>query len=437
VTTPLLGWQCFQGSTLVPTSTRPAPLWSEMSLSSLTSYLSPSSMRMYLSFLLLLTLAACKKDDTGEPAPQKPNLSITDVSQPESDVNNTIQFTVRLSQASTANVLLNYSTVSGTAQAGTDFVGITNEELLFSAGETEKKISVQIIGDELQEATEFFEVVLLNPANAVLGQARAKGILENDDENNGLDIPTTGYITPETYPGRTLVWQDEFNTNVLNTTTWTHEMGSNGGWGNNELQYYHPDNTYFSDGKMIIEARQEGFSGFEYTSSRLITKGKKEFKYGRIDIRAALPKGKGIWPALWMLGSNFQQAGWPACGEIDIMELIGSQPGTTHGTAHYGSSTGAHEWRTASKTLPGNAKFSEEFHVFSIEWEENRIRWYLDNVQFHELTPAIIGVGQPWPFNQEFFFIFNIAVGGNWPGSPDGSTIFPQRMYVDYVRVFQ
>lgn len=394
-------------------------------------------MRSYILLLFMLALAACKKDETGDPDPQKPSLSINDVSQLEGDVTNTIQFTVRLSQVSATNVLVDYSTISGTAQAGADFVAVANQKLQFNPGETEKTIAIQVLGDEIQESDESFEVVLLNPANAVLGQARGKGTLQNDDDNNALDIPTTGYITPETYPGRTLVWQDEFNTNTLNDAFWTHEMGNGGGWGNNELQYYRPENTYFSNGKMIIEARQENFGGSSYTSSRLITKGKKEFKYGRIDLRAALPKGKGIWPALWMLGSNFAQAGWPACGEIDIMELIGSQPGTTHGTAHYGTGTSTHQSKTASKTLPGSATFSEEFHVFSIEWEQNRIRWYLDDVLFHEITPAIVGAGQPWPFNADFFLIFNVAVGGNWPGSPDGNTIFPQRMIVDYVRVFQ
>jgi beta-glucanase (GH16 family) len=394
-------------------------------------------MRSKFSLLILLAFVACKKDDTGDPDPQKPSLSVSDVTQAEGNVNNTMQFTVRLSQAATTNVLVNYSTLSGTAQAGADFTAIANEQLLFSAGETEKKVVVQILGDEIEESDESFELVLLNPANAVLGQARANGNITNDDNNNALNIPTTGYITPETYPGRTLVWQDEFNTNTLNTAAWTQETGNNGGWGNNELQYYRPENTFFSDGKLVIEARQESFNGSLYTSSRMITKGKKEFKYGRVDIRAALPKGKGIWPALWMLGSNFATAGWPACGEIDIMEMIGSQPGTTHGTIHYGTSTATHQQRTASKTLSNNALLADEFHVFSIEWEENRIRWYLDDVQFHEATPATIGAGQPWPFNQNFFFIFNLAVGGNWPGNPDGTTILPQRLVVDYIRVFQ
>ncbi|MCA0238414.1 MAG: family 16 glycosylhydrolase [Bacteroidetes bacterium] len=394
-------------------------------------------MRSLIALFILLSIAACKKDDGGDPDPQKPTISVADVTQAEGNADNVMDFTIRLSQAAQTNVLVNYSTLSGTAQAGVDFVAIANQQLIFGPGETEKKVSVEIIGDDVEESDESFELVLLNPANAVLGQSRAKGTITNDDNNNALNIPTSGYSTPETYPGRTLVWQDEFNSNTLNTSFWTHEMGNNGGWGNNELQYYRPENTYSHDGKLIIEARQENFSGSQYTSSRMVTKGKKEFKYGRIDIRAALPKGKGIWPAFWMLGSNFTTAGWPACGEIDIMEMIGSQPGTAHGTVHYGTSTATHQQRTASKTLANNALLADAFHVFSMEWEENRIRWYLDDVQFHEVTPATLGAGQPWPFNQNFFFIFNLAVGGNWPGSPDGSTIFPQRLVVDYVRVFQ
>lgn len=393
-------------------------------------------MRLYPVLFLLLLAAACKKDETGEGDTLKSSLSVADVTQAEGNADNTMQFTIRLSQAAQTNVLVNYSTLSGTAQAGVDFVAVSNEQLIFTAGETEKKVAVTIIGDELEESDETFELVLLNPANAVLGQSRAKGNITNDDDNNALNIPTGGYVTPDNYPGRTLVWQDEFNTTTLNTADWTYELGNNGGWGNNELQSYRPENTFFSDGKLIIEARQENHGGFQYTSSRIITRGKKEFKYGRIDIRAALPKGKGIWPALWMLGSNFQTTGWPACGEIDIMELIGSQPGTSHGTIHYGASTATHQQRTASKVLPNGEIFFDAFHVFSLEWEENRIRWYVDDVVFHEATPATIGA-HPWPFNQNFFFIMNVAVGGNWPGSPDGNTIFPQRMIVDYVRVFQ
>ena len=395
--------------------------------------------KYYLLFILAaLSLFSCSKNGGENPDPVKPTLTISDVSQAEGNTNNAVNLTVRLSAASASNVLVNYSTIDGTAFAGADYVAVANAELLFAPNQTEKTISITILGNDLKGNDEFFEVLLLNPVNATLGQARAKVTILNDDSDNPLNIPTTGYSTPTSYPGRTLVWQDEFDGGTLNTSCWTPEIGTGqGGWGNNELQYYRAENTFFESGNLIIEAREEGFSGSAYTSSRLVTAGKKEFKYGRIDIRAALPEGQGIWPALWMLGTNFSQAGWPACGEIDIMELIGSQPGRVHGTVHYGASLGEHQQNGASRALNGGAKFSEAFHVFSMEWEENRIRWYLDDVQFHEVTPATLGGGQPWPFNQPFFFIFNVAVGGNWPGSPNASTAFPQHMIVDYVRVFQ
>ena len=394
-------------------------------------------MNKILLLIPVLVFFACKKDQA-QPEPVKPAMSITATSIAEGDANSTITVKVQLDKPAEVGVVVNYSTVAGTAQPAVDYVSISNAQLTFSVGEQEKTIPVQIIGDNIKEADEAFEIVLLNPANATLAQSRATITITNDDADNALIIPTTGYITPETYPGRTLVWQDEFTANTLNASFWTHETGTGqGGWGNNELQYYRAENTYFSEGNMIIEAKEENFGGANYTSSRLVTRGKKEFQYGRIDLRAALPKGKGIWPALWMLGSNLSQAGWPACGEIDIMELVGNDPGRVHGTVHYGTSTATHQQKTASRSLNGGATFNDEFHVFSLVWEENRIRWYVDDVLFHEVTPTTLGAGQPWPFNQPNFFIFNVAVGGNWPGSPDASTDFPQRMIVDYVRVFQ
>ncbi len=383
-------------------------------------------------------LLACSKWTNTPSDPVKPVVSISDVSQAEGKGHNTIQFAVKLTAATTTNVLVNYSTLDGTAKAGADYVAVANAELIFAPGETEKSISVAVLGDTNKEGDESFEVLLLNPVNATLGQARGKATLLNDDGSNPLVIPTGGYSTPLSYPGKSLVWHDEFDGNALDAVVWMPEIGTGqGGWGNNELQYYRPDNTYFQDGNLIIETREENFNGSPYTSSRLITKGKKEFQYGRIDIRAVLPEGQGLWPALWLLGANIDQAGWPACGEIDLMELIGSQPDRVYGTIHYGASVNEHQQKGASKALNGNAKFAEAFHVFSLDWEQNRIRWYVDDVLYHEVTPASLVAGQPWPFNQKMFFIFNVAVGGNWPGSPDGSTVFPQRMIVDYIRVFQ
>ena len=382
----------------------------------------------------LCVLAACKKDpDPAQPA--LPRLSIADVSVLEGNVTGSVSLKVTLSAASNNNVLVNYATLDSTAKAGSDFIGKTDGELLFLSGETEKNILVQLNGDGVLEADEKFIVLLLNPVNATLARDRAGVTIRNDDADNPFNIPATGYSTPETYAGKTLVWQDEFNGTALNMNGWTFETGA-GGWGNNELQYYRPENTFFSAGNLIIEARKENFGGAAYTSSRLITKGKKEFKFGRIDIRAALPEGQGIWPALWMLGGNISTVNWPACGEIDIMELIGSEPNRVHGTAHYGSTTNQHQYIGDSKVLSGTAKFSDEFHVFSLVWEQDKITWLLDDVQFFQITPTTISPS-PYPFNQNFFFIFNVAVGGQWPGNPDATTVFPQRMIVDYVRVFQ
>lgn len=382
----------------------------------------------------LLYLTACKKDP--DPVqPSLPILSVADVSVDEGDGTGNLSIKITLSAATNTNVLVNYATLDSTAKAGSDFVGKTDGELVFFAGETEKNIIVPLKGDEILEPDERFVLLLLNPVNATLGRSRATITLRNDDADNPFEIPTTGYSTPETYAGKVLVWQDEFNGTSLDLNSWTFETGA-GGWGNNELQYYRPENTFFSAGNLIIEARKENFSSAAYTSSRLITKGKKEFKFGRIDIRAALPEGQGIWPALWMLGGNISTVNWPACGEIDIMELVGHQPNRVHGTIHYGANTSQHQYIGNSIALAGTAKFSDEFHVFSLIWEEDKITWLLDDVQFYQITKTTVSPAA-YPFNAPFFFIFNVAVGGQWPGDPDGSTNFPQRMIVDYVRVFQ
>lgn len=247
------------------------------------------------------------------------------------------------------------------------------------------------------------------------------------------EINPKGYSSADQYPGMSLVWRDEFDGNKLDSW-WSYEIGGHG-WGNNELQYYQEANTTVTDGYLIITARKENKEGKDYTSSRLITKEKKEFQYGRVDIRALLPKGQGIWPALWMLGSNISEVDWPRCGEIDIMEMIGGtgKDNTLHGTAHWDDS-GKHTYRGGSTTLPDGKIFADEFHVFSILWDSTSITWFLDDVQYYvmDTTPSEMS-----EFNNKFYFIFNVAVGGNWPGSPDEITTFPQRLIVDYVRVFQ
>ena len=225
---------------------------------------------------------------------------------------------------------------------------------------------------------------------------------------------------------------------ALDLNAWNQETGNgSGGWGNNELEYYtnSTKNTFVSNGNLIIEARKELTSGLNYTSGRMTTQGKKTFKFGRIDIRAKLPVGKGIWPALWMLGSSISTVSWPACGEIDIMELVGTYPSRVTGTMHWKAVNGSATNKGANYNLV-TGDFSQQFHVYSIVWTENNIKWYVDDQFF--LTNTTFDVGSAnYPFNAKQFFIFNVAVGGNWPGPPDGTTLWPQRMFVDYVRVFQ
>ena len=255
--------------------------------------------------------------------------------------------------------------------------------------------------------------------------------------NTGGFVPSTGATSPVSYAGMTLIWQDEFSGSELNENDWNYEIGTGAnGWGNNELQYYRRDNTEVAQGYLFITAKQETFGGRNYTSSRLTTQNKFDFQYGRVDIRAALPKGQGIWPALWMLGADFNTVGWPGCGEIDIMEMIGGGDGrddTVHGTCHWQGNDNNHALYGGSKTLSTGYLY-DEFHVFSITWDNNSIEWYLDGNQYHNISTSPADLDE---FRDDFFLIFNVAVGGNWPGSPNATTQFPQRMIVDYVRVFQ
>lgn len=247
----------------------------------------------------------------------------------------------------------------------------------------------------------------------------------------------SGYRTPTSYDGYTLVWNEEFVGTSLSDADWNYELGTgSSGWGNNELQYYQEENATVDGGRLTIEAREEVVQGSNYTSARLTTEGKKEFQYGRIDIRARAPYGQGIWPALWMMGSNFSTAGWPFCGEIDIMEMVGGVvdgggDDVVHGTVHW-DNDGQYANYGDSKTMP--APLANAFHVYSIIWDENEIAWYIDDVRYNviDITPPALS-----EFHQPFFFIVNVAVGGNWPGDPDATTTFPQYMDVDYIRVFQ
>lgn len=236
-------------------------------------------------------------------------------------------------------------------------------------------------------------------------------------------------------PGE-LVWSDEFDGaagDAPDPANWNHETGDHG-WGNQELQNYtesRENSALDGDGNLVITARQEADGS--YTSARMTTQNNVEHSFGRVEARVQLPSGQGIWPAFWMLGSDFPETEWPDSGEIDIMEFIGSDVGTVHGTVHGPGYSGG-EGVGASYDHPEGGDFSDGFHVFAIDWEPGSITWSVDGVPFNTITSE--DVGGEWVYDQEFFMILNVAVGGEWPGYPDETTEFPQEMKVDYVRVY-
>lgn len=234
-----------------------------------------------------------------------------------------------------------------------------------------------------------------------------------------------------------LVWSDEFDKDGLpDNTKWGYDVGGNG-WGNNELEYYtnaRSENARVVNGNLIIEARKENFSGKNYTSARLLTKGKAQWTYGKFDIRAKLPKGTGMWPAIWMLSAN-DPLHWPDDGELDIMEEVGFNQNVIYGTAHNKLYNGANGQQKGGNTVVPDADNS--FHVYSIEWTNDRVIWSVDNVQYFTYFDPGLGFGG-WPYANDFFMILNIAVGGNWGGQKGvDDSIFPQQMLIDYVRVYQ
>lgn len=378
------------------------------------------------AFGLVFFLSSCEDNTGGDTSSALPAISMNPTTKFEGNDQTTFEFKLRLSATSDKVITVDYTTAGKTAAAEEDFVSQAGT-LTFASGEQDKSIFIEIVTDIIKEQDEEFEIVLSNPQNATLTTTRATGTIRNDD--TFVDVPEDGYITPEDYAGWTKIWHDEFDGTQINPDNWCHELG-NHGWGNNELQNYtsSAENSFVSDGKLIIEAKKVG-SG--YTSARMITADKFDFTYGRVDIRARLPKGQGVWPALWMLGANFWDIGWPQCGEIDIMEIVGHEPDKLHGTVHWEQN--GHSSYGGSTTL-SEGDFSDEFHVFSVIWDNQKIKWLLDDNQYWvvDITPTTLS-----EFHHDFFFIFNVAVGGNWPGSPDATTVFPQQMIVDYIRIFQ
>ena len=251
---------------------------------------------------------------------------------------------------------------------------------------------------------------------------------------DGSAQAATGAAAPTAEP--VLLAADEFDGpagSAPNPAVWRYDLGA-GGWGNAELETYTDSRRNAAldgAGNLVITAQREADGS--YTSARLKSEGTSTAQYGRIEARIRIPRGQGIWPAFWMLGANIKSVGWPRCGEIDIMENIGKEPGIVHGTLHGPGYSGEHAFGAPSKLESG--AYADDFHVYAVEWEPRQIRWYRDGILYHTATPD--KVKGEWVFEHPFYVILNLAVGGYWPGYPDQTTVLPQRMLVDWVRVYK
>jgi len=254
----------------------------------------------------------------------------------------------------------------------------------------------------------------------------------------GSGTPTTPSTPPPSTPSSAAQdWIEEFDGAagaLPDPARWAYDLGNNNGWGNRELETYTnlPQNVHLDGaGHLIIHVQREGAT---YTSARLKTQGRFSAKFGRVEARMRLPSGQGIWPAFWMLGASFNGSNWPACGEIDIMENIGREPSAVHGTVHGPGYSGGSAI-SRSFALPAGARFADDFHVFAISWAPQTITFEVDGIPYQTVTPASLPAGATWVFDNSFFLLLNVAVGGTFPGDPDATSVFPQEMIVDYVRV--
>ena len=255
-------------------------------------------------------------------------------------------------------------------------------------------------------------------------------------------------LQPPPATGFTLVWSDEFSGpdgSSPDSSKWAFDTGVGGnGWGNNELESYtrRAQNAQLKGGNLVITALKETYADpsdnvtRNYTSARMKTQGLFNQVYGRFEARIKIPAGQGMWPAFWMLGQDISSIGWPKCGEIDIMENIGKEPGMVHASLHGPSTVGQTSDASAPFSLPSGQKFADDFHLYAVEWEPGTVRFYVDSNLYATFTQSQWPAGGTWVFDHPFFIILNVAVGGDWPGPPDATTVFPQQMLVDYVRVY-
>jgi beta-glucanase (GH16 family) len=257
-----------------------------------------------------------------------------------------------------------------------------------------------------------------------------------------LILAIVGFLgcgTPAAHGGWKLVWSDEFNGTLIDTNNWKFEAGNHNGWGNHELEYYtgRPENAYVSNGLLHIVARREATNGFSYTSARMKTEGSFSWKYGRFEFSAKFPAGQGFWPAFWLMPDHSPYGGWPACGEIDMVENKGNYPAVVQGTIHYADSRGGSVHSSGLYTFVQNDGVTN-FHTYDLQWATNSIQWFVDGKLYETQDHwSTVRAPFPAPFDQPFYIIMNLAMGGDYGGNPDTNTVFPGEIQVDYVRVYE
>ena len=373
---------------------------------------------------LLLINNACQKENP----PVLPVINVVSPTGYRPVVDTNFEFTLSLLQISADEVSVDYVTKDGTAVAGVDYFFVAGTAII-PPGSLTTTVKVKVKADSLRGEVKTFYLQLSAARNCTIETKDAIGEI---DDTNGFYLPVNnaGYSTPSSYPSYTLIWSDEFNAKTIDKTNWSFETGNNG-WGTQELEFYtdRSQNAFVSSGSLILEARKEKYFGADYTSARITTKSKKELKYGRIDIRAKVPVPNGIMSSLRMLGSNIDEVGWPTCGEIDIMQLPHLE-NVIYNTLHWSDSLSKPHQFGINQSL--GTVTENTFHVFSVVWDSTNIDMYIDDRMTFRMS-----TDKSLPFNNNYFFTFNLAVGGDWPGTPDDNAIFPQRLIVDYVRVFQ
>ena len=318
--------------------------------------------------------------------------------------------------------------------AGSGFVNLVNTN-------SNKCLDVQ--ADNPADGT----IVQLYDCNGTNAQRWNPSVIGTSSGGGSSSSSSGGGLSGGSTPGWTLTWSDEFNGangSGVDPSKWSFDTGGSG-WGNNELEYYTSGtaNAVQENGALVITATPVGASQYscwygpcQYTSARLNTSGKFAQQYGRFEARIQMPEGQGVWPAFWLLGQNIGSVGWPACGEIDIMENIGSTPDSNYGTTH-GPGPGSYPGTGLSGAYNAGVALGNDFHVYDVQWSASSVSFSVDGNTYWTVTPSQLPAGATWVWNQPFFVLLNFAVGGNWPGSPNGSTSWPQQMKVDYVRVYE